>query len=68
MDYEMTTYLGFGLFLASEGLSLVKKTKGNGIIHMIICMLSGSECVAKNLKEVAEKVVEDEKETAENNV
>ena len=28
MNYEMTTYLGFGLFLVSEGLSLVKKTKG----------------------------------------
>jgi len=68
MNYEMTTYLGFGLFLVSEGLSLVKKTKGNGIVHTIICLLTGSECVARNLKEVAEKAVEDEPNTAENNV
>lgn len=69
MDYEMTTYLGFGLFLLSEGLSLVKKTKGNGIIHTLICIFSGSECVAKNLKEIAQKAVEeDEQKTAENKV
>ena len=67
MNYEMTTYLGFGLFVVSEGLSLVKKTKGNGIIHTIICLLTGSECVARNLKEVAEKTI-DEPNTAENNV
>ena len=58
----MTTYVGFGLLLVSEALSLVKRTKGNGIIHTLICLATGSECVAKNLKEIAEKTV------AENNV
>ena len=57
MDYEMTTYVGFGLLLVSEALSLVKRTKGNGIIHTLICCLTGSECMAKKLKEIAEKTV-----------
>tara|TARA_R110000744_G_scaffold235241_1_gene352930 strand:- start:332 stop:520 length:189 start_codon:yes stop_codon:yes gene_type:complete len=59
MNYEITTYLGFGLFAASEGLSLLKKTKGNGIIHLLICFFSGSECVAKTLKESAENTLDE---------
>jgi len=57
-NYQTTTYMGFGLFLVSEILGLVKQSRGNGIIHSIICLLKGSECVVKNLREVAEKSIE----------
>jgi hypothetical protein len=62
MDYKITTYLGFSLFLISEALSLIQKTKGNGILHGLICLLSGSECVVHELKKVVEEVVESEED------
>ena len=63
MDYEITTYLAFGLFIVSECLSLVKKTKGNGVIHGLICVLNGSECMAKNLKEAAQQAIQQDDPT-----
>jgi len=32
------------MLLFSEILPLFKKTKGNGILHLLICLLSGSKC------------------------
>jgi len=62
MNYEITTYLGFGLFIVSEAMSLLQKSKGNGILHGVICVLSGSECAARTLKEMAESKIEEESE------
>jgi hypothetical protein len=32
------------MLLFSEILPLFKKTKGNGILHLLICVLTGSKC------------------------
>jgi len=55
---EYYGYIGFGLFVLSELLSLTKKTKGNGLLHSLVCILKGSECVAKTVREQVEKELE----------
>lgn len=63
MNYEITTYLAFALFLVSEAMGLIQKSKANGILHSIICVLSGSECAARTLKEMAETKMEEGEST-----
>lgn len=48
-------YVAIALFVLSEILGFTKKTKGNGILHSLLCLLNGSECVVKNVKEQVEK-------------
>ena len=60
MDSNYTAYVGFGLFILSELMPFIKKTKGNGFIHSLICILNGSECVIGKIKEVAENAVKEE--------
>ena len=40
----------------SEVLPLIKKTKSNGLIDGIICLLKGSKCVIDKSLEIVEKV------------
>ena len=67
MIEDYTAYIGFGLFAISELMPFIKKTKGAGVIHSLICLLKGSKCVVDNVLEVAEKVIE-EKVIENNNV
>lgn len=53
-DY-LTIALGV-LFIVSEVLPLIKKTKSNGLIDGIICLLKGSKCVIDKSLEIVEKV------------
>jgi hypothetical protein len=57
---EYYGYIGFGLFLLSEILSLTKNTKSNGLLHSVVCFLKGSECVTKTVREQIEKELEKE--------
>ena len=54
--YEYTTFALAGLFIFSEILPFLKKTKGSGLIHYLICALKGSECMIKKARETAEQV------------
>ena len=54
--YEMTMYLMVGMFLLSELLPFVKRTKASGLIHSVVCLLKGSECVAKKARTKIEKI------------
>ena len=67
MIEDYTAYIAFGLFAISELMPFIKKTKGAGVIHSLICLLKGSKCVVDNVLEVAEKVIE-EKVIENNNV
>mgnify|MGYP001041501436 CR=1 FL=1 len=53
-DY-LTIALGI-LFIVSEVLPLIKKTKSNGLIDGLICLLKGSKCVIDKSLEIVEKV------------
>eukprot|EP01047_Picozoa_sp_COSAG01_P047018 COSAG01_NODE_4455_length_5006_cov_4.723049_3_plen_104_part_00 len=55
-DY-LTIALGV-LFIVSEVLPLIKKTKSNGLIDGLICLLKGSKCVIDKSLEIVEKVDE----------
>ena len=54
-NYDTSTYVIAGLFLVSEALPFIKKLKGSGFLHSLLCILRGSQCVAK---ELADKVEE----------
>jgi len=58
-NYEATTYVALGLFVLSEVMPFIKKTKGAGVIHSLICLLNGSKCVIDKALEAAEAVVEE---------
>jgi hypothetical protein len=52
--------VGYGLFLMSELLPFLhKKKENNGFLHILVCLLKGSQCITKKLLNVIE---EDEKE------
>lgn len=53
-DY-LTIALGV-LFIVSEVLPLIKKTKSNGLIDGLICLLKGSKCVIDKSLEVVETI------------
>lgn len=61
-NYETTTYIALGLFILSEVMPFIKKTKGSGVLHSIICLLNGSKCMIEKALEAAEAAVEDENE------
>lgn len=61
-SYETTTYVALGLFVLSEVMPFIKKTKGSGVIHSFICLLNGSKCMIDKALEVAEAVVEEKVE------
>jgi hypothetical protein len=54
-------YVAIGLFVLSELLAFTKKTKGNGVLHTLLCIIQGSECILKNVKEQVEKELDVEK-------
>ncbi len=59
----MNDYLGgsvIGLLLLSELLAFTKKTKGNGLLHSLLCLLNGSECMIKKVKEQVQKTIDDD--------
>ena len=58
--YEFTTFTLAGLLIFSEVLPFLKKTKGSGLIHYLICILKGSECMLKKVRETAEDVANEE--------
>jgi hypothetical protein len=62
---DYTAYVGFGLFALSELMPFVKKTKGNGFIHSLICILTGSKCVIDKTLEAAKAVVEEKEKDVE---
>ena len=54
-NYETSTYVMIGLLVISEILPFIKKTKGSGFIHSLLCLLRGSECQAKKITDDAKK-------------
>jgi len=58
-DYLAATMTG--LFILSELLAFTKKTKGNGILHTLLCLLNGSECMIKKVKEQVQQTIDDDK-------
>ena len=54
-NYETFTYVMIGLLVISEILPFIKKTKGSGFIHSLICLLRGSECLAKKIADEVEE-------------
>jgi len=55
--------IGLGaMLLLSEIMPLIKKNKGNGFIHMLICFLNGSSCMIDKLKKTLEQEEKDEKD------
>lgn len=65
-SFEYSTIILGALLILSEVMPFIKKTKGNGFIDSIVCMLRGSECVTKKLADVVEQ--SREQETNENKV
>ncbi len=61
-DYETTTYIALGLFVLSEVMPFIKKTKGAGVIHSLICLLQGSKCMIDKTLEAAKAVVEEKED------
>ena len=61
-NYETTTYIALGLFVLSEVMPFIKKTKGAGVIHSLICLLQGSKCVIDKTLEAAKAAVEEKEE------
>ena len=61
-NYETTTFIALGLFVLSEVMPFIKKTKGAGVIHSLICLLNGSKCMIDKALEVAEGVIEEKVE------
>ena len=58
-DYLAATMTG--LFILLELLAFTKKTKGNGILHTLLCLLNGSECMIKKVKEQVQQTIDDDK-------
>ena len=58
-NYETSTYVMIALLAISEILPFIKKTKGSGFIHSLICLLRGSECVAKKIADEVEDFNQD---------
>lgn len=57
--YEYSTFILGTLFVVSELLPFIKKTKGNSIVHSIICLLRGSSCVAEKIADTLEEAAPD---------
>lgn len=55
-NYEISTFLLIGMFVISEFLPFIKKTKASGWVHSVVCLMKGSECLAKNIREKAEDI------------
>tara|TARA_B110000263_G_C14806724_1_gene284501 strand:+ start:24 stop:257 length:234 start_codon:yes stop_codon:yes gene_type:complete len=60
VEWEYTAIAALGLFILSEVLPFIKKTKGAGLIHSAICLLRGSKCMVDNVLEAAENAVKEE--------
>ena len=60
--WECTAIIAFVLFVISEVMPFIKKTKGMGLIHSVICLLKGSKCMVDTVLEVTEKAIEEAKE------
>tara|TARA_R110000803_G_scaffold50583_1_gene104820 strand:- start:3014 stop:3253 length:240 start_codon:yes stop_codon:yes gene_type:complete len=57
-NYQTTTFLALGLFIFSEVMPFIKKTKGAGVVHSLICLLRGSKCMIDKALEVVDIVEE----------
>ncbi|MGI9555590.1 MAG: hypothetical protein ACR2M9_01900 [Cyanophyceae cyanobacterium] len=53
--YEYSTIILAVLFITSEVLPFLKKHKGNGLTDTILCLLSGSSCLADKLADTIEQ-------------
>tara|TARA_R110001599_G_scaffold320831_1_gene531211 strand:+ start:23567 stop:23806 length:240 start_codon:yes stop_codon:yes gene_type:complete len=62
VEWEYTAIVALGLFVLSEVMPFIKKTKGAGVIHSLICLLKGSKCMVDSVLEVAENAVKDDEE------
>tara|TARA_R110000764_G_scaffold53403_1_gene116346 strand:+ start:5182 stop:5415 length:234 start_codon:yes stop_codon:yes gene_type:complete len=60
VEWEYTAIAALALFVVSEVMPFLKKTKGMGLIHSAICLLRGSKCMVDKVLEVAEKAVEED--------
>tara|TARA_R110001599_G_scaffold204203_3_gene401443 strand:- start:411 stop:638 length:228 start_codon:yes stop_codon:yes gene_type:complete len=60
VEWEYTACIALGLFVLSEVMPFIKKTKGAGVIHSLICLLRGSKCMVDNVLEVAENAIKEE--------
>jgi hypothetical protein len=54
-NYETSTYVIISLLVISEVLPFIRKTKGSGFLHSIVCLLRGSRCVAKKIADEVEE-------------
>lgn len=57
---DSSTYVFIGLFVLSELLPFVKKTKGSGVLHSVLCIVQGSQCVLSKIEEQVEKELKKE--------
>jgi hypothetical protein len=44
-----------GLLVISEVLPFIGRTNGSGFLHSIVCLLRGSQCLAKKKADEVEK-------------
>jgi len=55
--YEYSTYILGTLFLVSEVMPLLK-SKSNGMLHALLCILQGSKCLATELEQKVVSAIE----------
>ena len=56
LNYEITTFLMMILFLISEILPFLKKTKAMGIIHSALYILKKSKLLSKSVEGQIDKI------------
>jgi len=60
VEWEYTAIAALALFVLSEVLPFIKKTKGAGLIHSAICLLRGSKCMVDSVLDVAENAIKED--------
>jgi len=65
---EISTYIIIAFLVISELLPFIRKTKGGGFLHSIVCLLRGSQCVAKKIADEVEEFTNPEKDTNQESV
>jgi len=58
-SYQYATFIFSGLFVVSEIIPFVKKLggeKSGGLVHILVCFLKGSACVAGTVANTLENM------------
>jgi len=56
--YEYSTYILGGLFIISEVLPLLK-SRSNGFLQGLLCLIKGSKCMTQQLESAVVKVIKE---------